>query len=214
MRRILCSLLLLIAPALFADWKKPYFAATPAGSWARYADTTPQMKMTTTMTRLADEDGSARVKLHMDFADNQYPPVENDYTLKKGFPLDRKLIDYMTDIQSGSIVSGDTEPTVLDEATIAAIAKAAVRYEPTAKFKGTETIDGKKVDRYSYTIRTESLHESMPATTETGDLWFSPSVPFGLVKQSAVTKDDKGNVTMSYERVLVASGTEPEKANR
>lgn len=212
MRRTLCSLLLLITPALFADWKKPYFAATPAGSWARYADTTPQMKMTTTMTRLADEDGSARVKLHMDFADHQYPPVENHYTLKKGFPLDRKLIDYMSEIQSGAVVAGDAEPAVLDEATIAAIAKSAVRYEPVAKFKGTETIDGKKVDRYGYTIRTESLNESMPATTETGDLWFCSSVPFGLVKQSSVTKDDKGNVTMSYERMLVASGTEPENA--
>jgi hypothetical protein len=217
MRRVLYSflLLLLVVSPLFADaWKKAYFGATPAGSWARYAETTPQMKMTTTMTRLEDEEGSARIELRMEFAENQYPPVQNRYTLKKGFPLDRKLIDYMTEISGGAVVSGDTEPTVLDEVTIAAIVKSAAKYEPTAKFKGTETVEGRKADRYSYTIRYESPNESVPSTTETGDLWLSASVPFGVVKQSAVTKDDQGNVTMTYERVLVASGTSAEKAEK
>lgn len=215
MRRILLALpILLLAPALAAaGWKKVYFGATPPGSWARYSDTMPEMKATTTMTRLGDEEGSARIELLMKFADEQYPPVHNRYTLKKGFALERRLIDYMPEITAGQIASGEMEPMPLDAASIEAIAKNAARYEPTAKFIGTETIDGRKADHYSYTVRYESMHESMPATTETGDLWLSADVPFGLVKQTSTTRDDKGNVTMTYERVLVESGKEQELPN-
>jgi len=207
MRRILFSLLLLLlVPSLVAaGWKKPYFGATPQGSWVRYADSAPDMKMTTTMTRLSDDDGRARVELNVAFANNQYPPVRNLYTLKHGFPLDRQLIDYMAQIESGSIVSGDGEPMVLDAATIAAIIDSSTRYEPVATFKGTETVGGKQADRYGYTLHPPGAEP----TTETGDLWLSAAVPFGLVKQSSVTKDAKGKVTTTYERMLVDSGTKP-----
>jgi hypothetical protein len=211
MRRFL--LFLLIASSVTfpaaAAWKKAYFGSTPAGSWARYSDSTPDMKMTTTIRRLDDEDGNARIELLIEFANNEYTPVHNNYTLKKDFPLNRKLIDFMSEIQGGSVASGDAEAMAYDAATIEAINSNSAKYEPTAKFQGTETIGGKKADRYSYTIRYESKHESMPSTTETGEVWLSDAVPFGLLKQSSVTKDDKGNVTMKYERALVESGLKP-----
>jgi len=207
MRRYLLSLsLLLIAPAVFAaGWKKAYFGATPAGSWVSYSDTASEMKMTTTMTRLSDDDGSARVALLITFANNQYPPVKNQYTLKRDFALDRRLIDYMGSIAGGSIVSGEGEPTVLDAATVAAIINSSPSYEPSVTFKGSETVDGKKTDRYGYVLH----HAGSPATIETGDLWLSAAVPFGVVKQSSITKDDKGNVTTTYERVLLDWGAKP-----
>ncbi|MCU1349726.1 MAG: hypothetical protein JWO56_2756 [Acidobacteria bacterium] len=211
MRKLLLSLfLLLITPALFgAGWKKAYFGATPPGSWARYDDSAPQMKMTTTMTRLSDDDGSARIDLNVAFANDQYPPVRNRYTLKHGFPLDRRLIDYMNEVEGGSIVSGEGEPTVLDAATVAAIVRSSPQLEPFATFKGTETVGGKQADRYGYTLH----HEGSPATIETGDVWLSAAVPFGLVKQSSVTKDGHGKVTTTYERLLVASGTKSPAAS-
>jgi hypothetical protein len=204
MRRLTFSVLIfLIAPALFAaGWKKAYFGATPPGSWARYSDTAPEMKMTTTMTRLADDGGSARVELLITFANDQYPPVRNSYTLRKGFALDRRLIDYMSGVAAGSIVSGDADPTVLDETTIAAIVKNSAAYEPSATFKGTESVGGKQADRYGYVLH----HDGDPATIETGDLWLSDAVPFGIVKQTSVTKDANGKVTTSYERTLIESG--------
>ena len=216
MRRALLSLpVLLIAsgmvsPLFAAGWKKPYFGSTPPGSWARYTDSSPDMKMTTTMKRLDNEEGQARVELLVEFADNQYPPVHNNYTLRKDFPVERRLIDYMSGIQAGSASAGDAEATVFDDATLAAIVKNAPRYEPTATFVGTETMNGKKTDHYTYTVRYESQDEAtVPSTTESGDLWLCDTVPFGLVKQTSVTKDDKGNVTTKYERVLVASDLKP-----
>src|SRR5437763_362968 len=130
MKKVL--LVLLIAPTLFAaGWKKTYFGATPPGSWARYSETAPEMKMTTTMTRLADDDGSARIALEITFANNQYPPVKNMYTLRRNFALDRQLIDYMSEIAGGSIDSGGGS-TELDADTIALIVKASAKFEPVA----------------------------------------------------------------------------------
>jgi hypothetical protein len=164
------------------------------------------MAMTLTMTRLPDEDGSARLETQVKFANDQYPPVWNRYTLRQGFALDRQLIDYMTGITAGTVASGENRAE-LDADTLKAIIEHAQRYEPVSTFKATETVDGKKADRYTYSIR--SHYEGVPETIETGDLWLSDAVPFGVVKQTSVTKDDRGKVTTKYERVLVASGLTP-----
>ena len=209
-RVVLAVLMLAAALPLRGDWKKAYFGKTPVGSWARYSDAAGEMKMTSAMRRLADtEAGGASVELRMEFADNQYPSVVNRYTLPKSFALDRKLIDFMSSIEGGSLVSGEMEPMALDAATVEAIVKNAARYEPTAKFKDSTTLNGHKVDHYTYTVRYPSPHETVPATTESGELWLSPDVPFGLVRQTSVTKDDSGKVTTTYERVLVASDSKP-----
>ncbi|MEA2491671.1 MAG: hypothetical protein QOH21_3463 [Acidobacteriota bacterium] len=207
MRRVLFVVVLaLFTSTLFAaGWKKAYFGATPAGSWARYTDTAPDMKMTTTMSRLGDDDGRARVELLVAFANDQYPPVRNLYTMKSGFALDRQLIDYMSQIVEASAVSGEGEPIVLDANTVNSIVTHSPRYEPVVTFKGTETVAGREADRYAYTLR----HAGTPETVETGDLWLSAGVPFGVVKHSSVTKDPKGKVTTSYERLLTATGAKP-----
>jgi hypothetical protein len=207
-RSLFVFLMLLLAlpiatSAFAAGWKQAYFGNTPPGTWARYAETSPEMHMTTTMTRLSDDDGSARIDLEVQFANKQYPPVRNHYTLKPGFALDRRLIDYMSNITSGSAVSGDGDPTVFDAATVAAIVKSSPQYEPVVTFKGSENTSGHQTDRYGYTLH----HPGDPETIETGDLWLSQGVPFGVVKQSSVTKDAKGHMTTRYERVLVESGT-------
>jgi hypothetical protein len=201
------ALLVSAALSLRADWKKPYFGTTPVGSWAVYKETAGEMKSTTTMTRLADtEAGGATIEIHMDYGET-YPPVHNRYTLPKSFAFDRLLIDFMAFIDGGAMIGGVPEPMDLDAATVEAITTNSPQYGPTAKFKATETVGGHKADRYGYTVRFKSPHESVPSTTETGDLWLSADVPFGLVKQKSVTKDDAGNVTMTFERVLAGSGT-------
>jgi hypothetical protein len=208
MRRLLLSSLLLvtllasISAASAASWQKPYFAATHPGSWARYSDVSPGMQMTTTMTRLADDGDKARIDVEVAFANDQYPKVRNHYTLKSGFPLAAQLIDYMGSISSGSISSGDTEPTVLNAAALAGMARSAPRYGPSATFRKRETVAGHLADRYSYTISNAAA-----STTESGDLWLSDAVPFGVVKQSSATKDAHGKVVATYERTLIASGT-------
>jgi hypothetical protein len=211
MRRSLFTIfaLLLAMPQLFAaGLKQAYFATTVPGSWARYADISPEMHMTTTMTRLSDDGGDARVEIGVEFANKQYPPVRNRYTLKHGFALDRQLLDYMSNVAAASVVSGEGELTELDAATVASIVTNSPKYEPSLTFKGSENTSGHQTDRYSYTLKLPGE----PPTIETGELWLSPGVPFGVVKQKSVTKDAQGHTTTSYERTLVESGKNPSAA--
>lgn len=201
-RLIVLALLFIAAQATASGWKKSYFAATPAGSWARYSDVAPEMKMTTTLSRLADEGGAARITAEMKFENNQYPSVLNEYTLPAGYAIDRELIDFMAHAVAGRSASGGGEPQELDPATVEIMAKASPAYGSSATFKGTETVGGRKCDRYGYTIE----RHVGPPTREVGDLWLSDAVPFGLVQQTSTTKDAKGKVVSTYKRTLIASG--------
>ena len=199
---VLFALLAAIPSSFAAGLKQAYFGATPPGSWARYADISPEMHMTTTMTRLSDDDGSPRVEIDVQFANKQYPPVRNRYTLKHGFALDRQLIDYMSNVTAASVVSGEGEFTDLDAATVASIVEHSPKYLPSIVFKGSENTSGHQTDRYGYTLHLPGE----PPTIETGELWLSPGVPFGVVKQKSVTKDAQGKTTTSYERTLIEAG--------
>lgn len=206
MRRLLFAFALLFAAPLLlaAGWKKPYFGATKSGSWAKYTEDAGTMKMTTVNTRFADTDtGAPRVGSRTEFADNQYPAVINEYTLSNKFVLDRDLIDFMSAITAGGASSSDGAVIPFDEATLSAIRKNSQTYGPAVVFKATETIGGKSCDQYGYTLH----HPGDPATTESGDLWMSEAVPFGLVKRTSTTKDAKGKVVSSYTRLLIDSGS-------
>jgi hypothetical protein len=75
-------------------------------------------------------------------------------------------------------------------------------YAASAQFVGTENIGGKVSDRYKYTQR----HPGNPGQIETGELWLNASVPFGLVRQKAMTKEESGKVVSQFDMLLVDSG--------
>ncbi len=205
MRHILVLLLLSLgisSLASAAGWKKAYFGATKPGTWARYIDhssETEGVDMTTTMSRLGDDDGQARIEMKMD-SGGKYPLVVNRYTLKSGFDVDRDLIDYGPAIVAGVVGDGTDVVTTLDAATVSMIAKAMPQYGPSALFKGSETIDGKRTDHYGYTLK----HPG--DSVETGDLWLSDAVPFGVVRNTFTIKESNGKTT-TFERKLAASGS-------
>ena len=77
-------------------------------------------------------------------------------------------------------------------------------YAATATFKGTETIEGKPCDHYSYTRGKKG-----DAQFEKGDIWLNPTVPFGVVKHTMTFTDPSGKVLWTVDSRLVDSGTEP-----
>jgi hypothetical protein len=203
MRRTFVLLVLSLAVSTIASaagWKKPYFGATKPGTWARYIDHSSDpanVDMTVTMTRLGDDEGRPRIEMKMD-SNGKYPLVLNRYTMKSGFDIDRDLIDYGPSIVASE--GGDADSlTVLDAATVKLIADNMAAYGPFVVFKGSEVIDGKKTDRYSYTVNRPG------PSVETGDLWLSDAVPFGVVRNTFTIKE-KGKTT-GFERKLVASGS-------
>lgn len=203
MRRIFALLLFSLTMASLASgagWKKSYFGATRPGTWARYADHTSYPwdgQVTTTMTRLGDEDGQPRIEMKVDSGGEN--PWLLLVTLKRGFAVDRDLIDYGPAIVAAAGVEGDTR-RVLDAAAVAEMTKGMPEYGPAAVFKGSETVDGKSVDHYAYTL----THSG--GSVETGDLWLSDAVPFGLVRNTFTTKSKSGKTTMTFERKLIAAG--------
>lgn len=204
MRRIFVLLLLSLAItplASAAGWKKAYFGATKPGTWARYIDHSSDpanADMTVTQTRLADDDGRPRIEMKMDSA-GKYPLVLNRYTMKSGFNVDRDLIDYGPDIVAGEAGSAEDALTALDADTVKIIAGAMLPYAPAVVFKSSEVVDGRKTDRYSYTMKRPG------DSVETGEFWLSDAVPFGIVRNTFTIKEANGKTT-TFERKLVASG--------
>ena len=203
MRQLLIGLLLVaLAPRpLAADWTKPYFAATKPGSWAKTKSTsTIGPPSVTTYTRLPDENGQVVIDQYSEFDNKDTPPSTMRYTLASGFNADRELIDFLRAITAASArVGADAPFTDLPADTVEAI-KSAPAYGATAVFKGSERVGGKNCDRYSYTRNHNGQLES-------GDIWLSPSVPFGLVKQKMSMADASGKVSYTAEITLIDSGT-------
>jgi hypothetical protein len=201
MRRtfMLLVLSLTISAVASAGWKKAYFGATKPGTWARYIDHSSDpanVDMTVTQTRLGDDEGRPQIELKMD-SNGKYPLVLNRYTMKSGFDVDRDLLDYGPSIVAGAGGDADNQ-TVLDAATVKIIAENMAAYGPAVVFKGGEVVDGKKTDRYSYSIKRPG------SSTESGDLWLSDAVPFGVVRNTFTITE--GAKSTKFERKLIASG--------
>jgi hypothetical protein len=202
MRRTFALLILSLAISSFASaagWKKAYFGATKPGTWARYIDHSSDpanVDMTVTLTRLGDDEGRPQIELKMD-SNGKYSLALNHYTMKSGFDVDRDLLDYGPAIVGGAGGDADTQ-TVFDANTVKLIAENMPEYGPAVVFKGSEVVDGKKTDRYSYSIKRPG------PSTEAGDYWLSDAVPFGVVRNTFTLTE--GAKTTKFERKLIASG--------
>jgi|GEM_PF-1000633 len=207
-RKFILLVLSLTISALFssgasaAGWKKAYFGATKPGTWARYIDHSSDpanVDMTVTQTRLGDNEGRPQIELKMD-SNGKFPLVLNRYTMKSGFDVDRDLLDYGPAIVAGAGGDADNQ-TVLDAATVKLIAENMAAYGPAVVFKGSEVVDAKKTDRYTYSIKRPGN------STETGDLWLSDAVPFGVVRNTFTIAEP--TKTTKFERKLIATSAGP-----
>jgi hypothetical protein len=189
-----------------AGWKKAYFGATKPGTWARYLDHSfdpVNPDMTVTQTRLGDDEGRLQVELKMD-SNGKYPLALNRYIMKSGFDIDRDLLDYGPSIVAGAGGDADSQ-TDFDANTVKLIAENMPAYGPAVVFKGSEVVDGKKTDRYSYSIKRPG------DSTESGDFWLSDAVPFGVVRNTFTLTEPKK--TTKFERKLIATGAGPAPAS-
>jgi hypothetical protein len=201
---------LLASSPTAAGWNKAYFAATKPGSFAtsRTASNVG-LPITSTLTRLADDNGQIVIEQQMDFHDKNTPNTTNRYVLEKGFNVDRDLIDYMKGLVASSYAMGPS--AAFQDMPAAAIdaMKKMPTYAEHATFKGTETVGGKPCDHYAYT-------RSAPGDPQllSGEVWLSPDVPFGVVQETTITTDPAGKVLFKTESRLFESGTKPLTAEK
>jgi hypothetical protein len=192
------------AAAEGVGYKKSYFGTTRAGSWAQYTmKAEGQADMSYTNTRLPDIDGHQRVEVRVEYMmQGKLIPMVTSYALKTGYALESDALGFGKAVTAMSSQQPGTPAQEMPAATLDAVRKTMPDYAASAQFVGMENIGGKLSDRYKYTRR----HPGTPAQIESGDLWLNDTVPFGLVRQKAVTKDESGKVVSQFEMLLVDSG--------
>ncbi len=186
-------------------YRKPYFGATKPGAWAQYTmKTEGQADMGYVTTRLADERGQQRVQTRIEYiASGATTTASTDYVLKPGYTLESDALGFGKALVGMSSSMPGTKPNVMPPAVVESARKSMPDYAVTARFIGTDNIGGKPSDHYSYTQK----HPGDPAHIEAGEIWLNDSVPFGLVKQKAVTTEESGKIVSRMEMLLIDSGT-------
>jgi hypothetical protein len=206
--QIILAAMIVAGSALAADpvgYRKPYFGATKPGSWAQYTmHVDGQPDIGTRTTRLADADGLQQLEVRANVTvQGRLMPSFTVYTLQRGFSLENDALGFGKAVAAASMRQAKGRPRPMDAETLSAMRKTMPDYAASAHFVGTENIGGKLCDRYSYTNR----YPGNPPQIETGELCLDASVPFGLVHQKAVTKEESGKVVSRFDMLLVDSGT-------
>ena len=190
-------------------YRSAYFAATVPGAWSRYSMTSGgKTESIYTYRRLPDEDGHAQIELRTDFTSGPSKGTwsANRYVLAKNFRLEDDALSFGKHCER-LFMRTDTmaNEEELPRETLPNIVAAAVDYGRSVKFAGTETIEGKPCDHYTYRYVSKEKNRTIYA----GDVWLSPSVPFGLVRESARLKPKFGP-SSRYSMTLAETGTGPE----
>lgn len=192
-------------------YRAAYFAATVPGAWSRYTVTSNgRTESAYTYRRLPDEDGHARVELRTDFTSgaSQGTWSTNRYVLARSFRLEDDALSFSKHCE-GLFMRTDTmaEEQELPKATLPNIIASAIDYARSVKFAGTETIEGRECDHYTYRYVSKEKNR----TIYDGEVWLNASVPFGLVRESASIKPKFGP-SSKYSMTLAGMGIDSEKA--
>jgi len=193
-------------------FKKAYFGQTTPGSFARQRMTDEKGAVSEyTYSRLADQGDDRRIELHYAVVSGQFKGTDSVTAclVPASFALEQDAIDFQAHARRCAASSGGGKATEFPAATMKAIASGMIDYASLVVFKGTETVDGRACDHYTYAYKTSIMNK--PATMN-GNLWLSDAVPFGVVKEAATTVDASGKVLSKYETVLVETGTNARSA--
>ena len=188
-------------------YRAPYFAATTPGAWSRYAMTSDgKTESAYTYRRLSDEDGHARVELKVEFTAGPFEGTwsANRYVLSKGFRLEDDALSFSRHCARLLMQSDKMDKMMeMDAATLPNIVAAAIDYASSVKFAGTEKVEGRDCDHYTY----HYVSTEKNPTTYDGELWMNANVPFGLVRESASLKSQAGPES-KYSMTLTATGSD------
>jgi hypothetical protein len=190
-----------------SGYRSAYFGATPPGSWSRYSMTSDgKTESAYTYRRLPDEDGHARIELRVDFTAGPFQGTwsKNQYILGNDFRLEDDALSFSRHCVRLLMQSDKMDQMQeMDAATLPNIVAAGIDYAGSVKFTGTERIEGRDCDHYTY----HYVSTEQNSTTYDGELWMNASVPFGLVRESASLKSQAGPPS-KYSMTLVATGTD------
>jgi hypothetical protein len=201
-----------LAAGAETHFKKAYFGQTTPGSFARLRMTDEKGAVSEyTYSRLADQGDDRWIELHYTVVSGQFKGTDSVTAclVPASFALEQDAIDFQAHARRCAANSGGGKATEFPADTMRAIASGMIDYASLVVFKGTEKVDGRACDHYTYAYKTSIMNK--PGTMN-GDLWLSDTVPFGVVKEASTTVDASGKVLSKYENVLVETGTNARSA--
>ncbi|HEX5856220.1 MAG TPA: hypothetical protein VFZ57_11425, partial [Thermoanaerobaculia bacterium] len=138
-------------------------------------------------------------------------PSTTKFLLKEDFKLEKNALNYLSYVDRIVMQEDGSQAQEIPMETFRTLGGAFagnVDYGSDVTSKGADTVDGKSCDRYALSGRFEMkvVFMTIKGTYE-GDLWLNESVPFGRVKESMVTKDEKGNISSKSETKLLETGS-------
>jgi hypothetical protein len=191
-------------PAWAGDLNKNYFGATKVGAWSEYSLTSPDgSKSAFSYQRSADDDGHPVLELGVKIlaGPGKDSKSKTGYILPRGFNFERDGLNYGRFAEKMTMNYAGAEMAV-DDKTLELIRQGTKDFKGALTFEASEKIDGHTCDRYAYSIKIAG-----PAPTqETGKLWMDPSVPFGIVRQSARATDPSGKLVVEFDMRLTDTG--------
>jgi hypothetical protein len=171
------------------QFKKSYFVNTPPGSWAKYEMTdTNGMNITYVYKRLTDSEGRI-VFEHTSFVNSG--PGEGSkatvlYVLEPGFDFDRNMLSYGKAIQVMIGQNNDGAPNLTEGEIIKIIRESGVDFSNSLRFEKREKVGDYECDHYAYNATSGGPRPMK----HTGDIWVNENLPFGIVKQTGLIKND------------------------
>lgn len=194
----------LVTAVQAGELQQEYFAATPPGAWAQYIlEAGDGSKYLSSSQRHADEDGRVVVKESMKTQTGAGAEGEsqNVYLFQKDFQIASDWLSFGKFTEKMTMIAGGAEIPI-DATTLDTIRKASKDFRGAVTFEAIEKIDGRNCDRYAYSVTTAG-----PAPgKETGRLWLDPTVPFGIVRQTAKSYNADGSVASSFDMRLQDTG--------
>lgn len=200
----LAILFALIVTARGGELRKSYFEATKPGAWSEYLLSSGEdSKSTFVYQRQPDDNGHIVIELTVKIlaGPGKDSKSKNTYFMPPNFNLARDGLSFGKFIERMSMSSGGLEMAV-DKETLNQIRRSEKDFRGAVTYEATEKIDGRTCDRYAYSLRPRG---QVP-TKETGTLWLSDSVPFGIVRQVAEVFKQDGTKISGFEMQLQDSG--------
>jgi len=136
-------------------------------------------------------------------------PSTTKLLMKTDFRPEKNALDFMNYIERVIMQEdgGKAQEIPFDQFR-ALMGGIVVDYGTDVEPKGGETVEGKACDRYHMkgAFDAKILFMRLKGTWES-DVWLSDAVPFGRVKESMVTSDEKGKLMSKMESRLLDTGT-------
>lgn len=189
------------------DLPRAYFEATEPGSWARYETSIPGVdRNASTYSRLADEGGAFVVEILIEFLEGPTAGTRSTsiFTLAPDFDWERRFLSFGKALTGATFVMEGRPPMPQPEHMVAAMRDAMADFAGGFESAGSATHGGIECDRYSF----RAVLGGPNAGTMEGEVCLSSAVPFGLVHQTATSRNEKSGES-SFETRLVDSGSGP-----